>query len=43
MKTLKEINNNDILLYCDAGCELNKNGLKMFNDFIKNTEKKLII
>ena len=33
-KRLQEIADNDILIYCDAGCELNKNGLHRINEYI---------
>lgn len=31
---LNEINENDILIYIDAGCTLNKKGVKRFNEYI---------
>ena len=34
LKTLENMNENDILLYCDAGCTLNVNGLSRFNDYL---------
>jgi hypothetical protein len=34
-KTLTEINENDILVYCDAGCSINMNGKERFNDYIE--------
>ena len=33
-KRLQEIADNDILIYCDAGCELNKNGLQRIIEYI---------
>lgn len=33
-KRLQEIADNDILIYCDAGCELNKNGLQRVFEYI---------
>jgi len=33
-KELDRINNGDYLIYCDAGCVLNKNGLDRFNEYI---------
>jgi hypothetical protein len=32
---LKKMNDNDILLYCDAGCHLNPNGLLRMTEYIK--------
>lgn len=43
MKTLEKINYNDILLYCDAGCELNIKYKDNFNTLIERTNNKLII
>jgi len=43
MKTLEKINNDDILLYCDAGCELDINNLHNFNILLERTNNKLII
>jgi len=34
-KLLKEINDNDIILYLDAGFEMYKNGVNRFNDYLK--------
>ena len=42
-KTLDKLNENDILLYCDCGCELNVNGKQMFSTFIERVNNKLII
>jgi hypothetical protein len=44
LKKLKEIDDNDILLYLDAGCELDINGKNYFiNKFIPLTNEKKII
>ena len=44
LKKLKEINDNDILLYLDAGCELNTDGKEYFiNKLIPLTNEKKII
>lgn len=37
--TLREMNDNDILFYMDAGCSLNKNGISRFNDYIKKVKE----
>ena len=34
-KHLDKINENDILIYVDAGCSINLSGQKRFNDYIK--------
>jgi len=34
-KKLKEINDNDILIYLDAGCSINKRGENRFREYIK--------
>lgn len=34
LKLLRELQDNDILIYCDAGCELNKNGLAKLYEYI---------
>jgi hypothetical protein len=34
LKKLNEINENDILIYLDAGCVINPHGKKRFNDYI---------
>jgi hypothetical protein len=34
LDTLDKINHNDILIYCDAGMYLNKNGIKRFHEYI---------
>lgn len=36
---LSEINENDILIYIDAGCTINKNGYKRFNEYINLLNK----
>jgi hypothetical protein len=41
LKTLEKMNENDILVYCDAGCKLNKKGLNRlyeYFDMVKNNE-----
>ena len=38
LQTLREMNEGDMLLYADAGCHLNKNGLEKLNDYLKQTE-----
>ena len=43
MKTLEKMNDDDILLYCDAGCELNIKNLNNFNLLLNRTNNKLII
>ena len=35
LKTLESMNDNDILVYSDAGCELNKDGKSRLNDYFK--------
>jgi len=40
---LEKINNDDILLYCDSGCELNIKKCNNFNILLERTNKKLII
>jgi len=35
LKTLESMNDNDILVYTDAGCELNKEGKSRLNDYFK--------
>lgn len=44
-KKLEEINDNDILIYLDAGCVLNKEGNERFNEYIEilNTSEEGII
>jgi len=39
-ETLKKMNENDILFYCDAGCHLNKNGLQRLLEYKKIVENK---
>jgi len=34
-KTINEINEGDILVYCDAGCSINTKGNERFNDYIE--------
>jgi hypothetical protein len=33
LKTLENMNDNDILVYADAGCTLNKNGIQRLNEY----------
>lgn len=35
LKTLESMNENDILVYADAGCELNKEGIKRLNEYFE--------
>ena len=42
-KTLESINNEDILLYLDSGCELNSNGLNKLLKYIELVKIKKII
>jgi hypothetical protein len=37
---LTSLNENDILLYCDAGCHLNKNGIKILNEYIASWDEE---
>jgi hypothetical protein len=42
---LNKINDNDILIYCDAGCVVNKNGETIFRgyiDMLNNNDKSII-
>lgn len=39
LESLKKIKEGDILLYCDAGCSLNKEGEKRFMEYIDITNK----
>jgi hypothetical protein len=44
-KKLSEINENDILIYLDAGCSINKKGKKRFDEYINilnNSDKGII-
>lgn len=36
---LENLQVNDILIYIDAGCELNKNGIRRFDDYLSHTSK----
>jgi hypothetical protein len=38
LKTLEIMNENDILVYCDAGCELNSEGINRLNEYINIVE-----
>ena len=42
---LSDMSNNDILIYCDAGCFINKNGEKRFREYIEmlNNSEECII
>jgi len=42
-KTLEKMNDDDILLYVDCGCELNYNGKKKFDNYINLVKEKKII
>lgn len=45
LERLKEINDNDFLLYIDAGCTININGKKRFSEYINllnNTNKNML-
>ncbi len=42
-KTLNSMEDGDILLYADSGCELNPKGISKFNEYIELTKKKKII
>ena len=42
-KTLNSMEDGDILLYADSGCELNPKGINKFNEYIELTKKKKII
>ena len=33
-RSLDEMNDNDILIYCDAGCQINMNGKRRLNEYI---------
>jgi hypothetical protein len=41
--TLSNMNNNDILVYCDAGIHLNKNGIERLNFYFDKLNEKEII
>jgi len=43
LKLLRELQDNDILIYCDAGCELNKNGLAKLYEYIDMTREHDIL
>ena len=43
LKTLQKIDNNDILLYCDAGCELSMNKINQLKNLFDIVQKDLII
>lgn len=45
IQELKKMNENDILIYCDAGCHINNNGKVRFNEYIEmlqNSDKHMI-
>jgi hypothetical protein len=39
LESLQRLPDNDILIYLDAGCELNKYGFKMFNIYLELTQQ----
>ena len=39
LESLKQLPENDILIYLDAGCELNKYGFKVFNIYLELTQQ----
>jgi hypothetical protein len=43
LKTLEKMNDNDILLYLDCGCELNSNGKEHFYNLIEKVNNTTII
>jgi hypothetical protein len=43
LKTLEKMNDNDILLYLDCGCELNPNGKAHFYNLIEKVNNTIII
>ena len=43
MKTLERLSENDILFYCDSGCELNVEGKTRFLSFLEEVNEKLIM
>lgn len=43
LETLKQINDNDILIYADIGCEFNINNKHILQDLIKDTDKEELI
>jgi hypothetical protein len=45
LKCLEEMNDGDIVLYCDAGCEINKKGIHRLNeyfDIVANSESGIL-
>lgn len=42
LKTLEKMDDGDVLLYCDSGCELNIFGKEKMNLYIKNMRNKII-
>jgi hypothetical protein len=38
MKTLEKLNNNEILIYCDAGCNINPEGIERLKEYISIVE-----
>ena len=43
MKTLEQMNDNDILVYADCGCEINSKKRKTMYNYFKTVQKDLII
>ena len=43
LKTLLEMNKNDVLLYCDSGCEINNKATNILSTFIDNVNQTEII
>ena len=39
LHALAHVHDNDVLLYLDAGCELNPKGLQKFNSYVSSSEK----
>ena len=45
LQNLEEMNDGDIILYCDAGCEINKKGINRLNeyfDMVSNSESGML-
>lgn len=40
---LSELEPNDVLVYIDAGCELNKGGIRRFDDYLSYTSKNEVL
>jgi len=43
LKTMEKMNNDDIMVYSDAGMHLNKNGIKKFYDYLEYMKNKDIL